>query len=158
LRDVLPVRAKQSTRSPQAKRITTITAAFPTDAAATRGEHKGVPAPRLRPGIDPRPTRTVAPHELPGEEGTATQLIRFCPEFLSKLSIADRAKTIIILISQCFLHSCFCPTTSPFFGQPLSIADGILSIADAKLSIGDQILSIADHVVVYRRFIYRATP
>jgi hypothetical protein len=77
---------------------------------------------------------------------------------LSKLSIADLAKTIIVLISQCFSYSCFCPTTSPVFVQPLSIVDGLLSIADAKLSIADQMLSIADHVVVYRRFIDRAMP
>jgi hypothetical protein len=77
---------------------------------------------------------------------------------LSKLSIADLAKTIIILISQYFSRSCFCPTTSPIFVQPLSIVDGLLSIADVKLSIADQMLSIADHLIVYRRFIDRATP
>jgi hypothetical protein len=71
---------------------------------------------------------------------------------LSKLSIADLAKTIIILISQYFSRSCFCPTTSPIFVQPLSIVD------DVKLSIADQMLSIADHLIVYRRFIDRATP
>jgi hypothetical protein len=77
---------------------------------------------------------------------------------LSKLSIADRTKTIIVLISRCFSYSSFVQPHHKFFVQPLSIVDGLLSIADAKLSIADQMLSIADHVVVYRRFIDRATP